>query len=286
MLKTVFRYPGGKTKLANNILLEIRHILHNDTEGFLECLTPDFTFVDVFVGGGSVALGVANEYPSVNMVLNDLDEWMYCFWSQIVDGDIEELTSNIVNHNPPRVQDFEYWRKRIEKGDLTKDEKAFVALFFNRTAFSGIFKSGPIGGFSQAGKYKIDCRYNAKSMVKMIEDIAMNFETHRKVKCCCMDYKDLINKYKDREDAFLYLDPPYMKQGKQLYNHHMQKEQYQEMADLLKNDCKAKWLLSHDDNPEFVEMFKDWANIKNIEGVAYTINSIKGKKRTELLISA
>ena len=68
------------------------------------------------------------------------------------------------------------------------------------------------------------------------------------------------------------------------YNHHMQKEQYQEMADLLKG-CKAKWLLSHDDNAELVEMFS-WENIKTIEGVAYTINSIKGKKRTELLISA
>ena len=74
-----------------------------------------------------------------------------------------------------------------------------------------------------------------------------------------------------------------MKQGHQLYKHYMQKEQYQEMADLLKK-CKSKWLLSHDDCPELIEIFKGWADIKTIEGVPYTINSIKGKKRSELLI--
>jgi DNA adenine methylase len=287
MLKTVFRYPGGKTKLTKNILQEMREILNKGSYDvdFLEDHPNDFTFVDVFVGGGSVALGVANEYPASSLILNDLDEWMYCFWKEIINGNAKKLTSSIMNTNPPNVQNFEHWRERIEKGDLTKAEKAFVALFFNRTAFSGIFKSGPMGGFSQKGKYKIDCRYNAQRMVKMIEDIATDF-TQRKVECYQEDYKTLIERYRGDENMFLYLDPPYMKQGKQLYNHHMQKEQYQEMADLLKNDCKAKWLVSHDDNPEFVEMFKGWANIKNIEGVAYTINSIKGKKRTELLISA
>jgi len=113
----------------------------------------------------------------------------------------------------------------------------------------------------------------------------MSNEFHKKkVKCYQKDFVDIIKQYGSDEKAFLYLDPPYMKQGKQLYNHFMQKEQYQEMADLLKG-CKAKWLLSHDDNPELVKMFKG-CNIKTIEGVAYTINSIKGKKRSELLISA
>jgi len=286
MLKTVFRYPGGKTKLVNNILTEIGGILSESYSSQLfEERDTYFTFVDVFIGGGSVSLGVANEYPTANFVLNDLDEWMFNFWEKICINDIKHLTTNIMNHNPPSVQDFEHWRKIIDSGkSLTSSEKAFLALFFNRTAFSGIFKSGPMGGFSQKGKYKIDCRYNAKKMVEMVKQISKEFE-NRKVECLSMDFAKVVKKYGKKEDAFLYLDPPYMKQGHQLYNHYMQKHEYQEMADLLKG-CKAKWLLSHDDNPELIEMFKGWANIKTIEGVAYTINSIKGKKRTELLISA
>jgi len=284
MLKTIFRYPGGKTKLTKNILSEIQRILTG--KNFLENHSTNSTFVDVFVGGGSVALEVANEYPSIDIVINDLDEWMYCFWREICDGNTRDLMSNIMRYSPPTVEDFAYWRERIKNRDMTTSEKAFVALFFNRTAFSGIFKSGPIGGFSQKGKYKIDCRYNAKKMVDMISKISRNFCYDRRVLCCSRDYKSIIEKCRGKEDMFLYLDPPYMKQGKQLYNHHMKKEQYQEMADLLRYNCKAKWLVSHDDNPEFVEMFKGWANIKTFEGVAYTINSIKGKKRTELLISS
>ena len=150
MLKTVFRYPGGKTKLTKNILLEMNNMFDGE---FLEDDTPNFTFVDVFVGGGAVALGVANEYPTVDIVINDLDEWMYCFWKELCSGNTQKLRYAITDHNPPNVKDFKHWRNKISNGDkLTDSEKAFLALFFNRTAFSGIFKSGPIGGFEQTGK--------------------------------------------------------------------------------------------------------------------------------------
>ena len=96
------------------------------------------------------------------------------------------------------------------------------------------------------------------------------------------DFSDIIKKYGGDKNNFLYLDPPYWKQGEQLYNYGMKPEQYEEMANLLKT-CKANWIVSHDDCLEFVKLFT-WADIKTIEDVPYTINSLKNNRKKELLI--
>jgi len=255
-------------------------------QGFPPDIKP-FTFVDVFVGGGSVAVAVANEFPNAKLVLNDLDEYIYSFWKILCKSDTKEinkLRSYTKKYSPPTVDVFKLLRREIEDDSRPREgRKAFYALFFNRTAFSGIFNSGPIGGFDQSGKYNIACRYNASKIDRDLERLYQRFSTIN-AKCYNKDYTDILKKYRDDDNVFLYLDPPYMKQGHLLYKHYMQKEQYQEMADLLRN-CKARWMVSHDDCPDLLKIFDGWADIKTIEGVPYTINSIKGKKRTELLIS-
>jgi len=242
----------------------------------------DFLFVDVFVGGGSVSLKIAEDFINSSLILNDLDEWMYCFWKQMADCN-NTVNKYIDNHNPPTVADFERWRLKLKDKTLTETQKAFIALFFNRTAFSGIFKSGPMGGYSQGGKYKIDSRYNGKRLIKLINDIVSDFST-RRVLASQFDFKKIISIYGNDSKNVLYLDPPYMKEGKQLYNYFMEYRDYEEMAKLLKT-TKCNWILSHNDNPDFVKMYEGWTNITSIEGVPYTINSIKGKKRVELLIT-
>lgn len=277
LLKTVFRYPGGKTKIAKNIVGQIRKIMGND------CFAPrDFKFVDVFMGGGSVTLAVMNEFPATKIVVNDLDEYIYSFWNVLAKGKSDKLLEYIKTYNPPTVEMFNELRKEIEDGvKADESRKGFYALFFNRTAFSGIFRSGPIGKYDQTGKYKIDCRYNGIKMGEMIKRTSEVF-SRRKVQCYNKDFVDIIKEYGGDKNVFLYLDPPYWKQGEQLYNHSMEPNQYKEMADLLKH-CKANWLVSHDDHPEFVELFK-WATIRTIENVPYTINAIKDKRKSELLI--
>lgn len=282
-LRTIFRYPGGKTKLVDHIILRIKRM----SGGLFQQDIRPFTFVDVFAGGGSVSLSVLNEFPGIKLILNDLDEYMYAFWKILCDHDKEEfnkLCSYVKKYDPPTVNDFNRLRNEIEDDNRPRiSRKAYYAIFFNRTTFSGIFNSGPIGGFDQNGKYKINCRYNSKTINKWLEILFNKFQNNC-VFCYNKDYTKLIKKFGQKNNVFLYLDPPYMKHGHVLYRHYMKKEQYQEMANLLKQ-CQCKWLLSHDDCPELIKMFAKWADIKTIEGVPYTINSIKGKRRSELLIS-
>jgi len=242
------------------------------------------TFVDVFVGGGSVAVAVANEYPLVKFVLNDLDDWIFSFWNSMTDKqECNRLLSYIDQYKNPIIDDFNALRKSSERKGLTCGYKGFIGLFFNRTTFSGIFKSGAIGGADQSGTYKIDCRYNSAKLKDYIVAINNNF-SNRTVNVTNKDFREIITAYKDQEDALLYLDPPYMRQGNTLYNQFMIEKDYDDMANMLK-ECKCKWVLSHDDYKPFVKLFDGWTNIKSIEGVAYTINSIEGKKKTELIVT-
>jgi len=273
VLKSPFRYPGGKSKISN----KISDIIRNSYEEY-----DNFIFVDVFTGGGSVSLKIAEDFINSSLVLNDLDEWMYYFWKQMADGS-NEVNSYIDKHNPPTVYDFQKWRVKSEGKSLTDAQKAFIALFFNRTAFSGIFKSGPIGGYSQGGNYKIDSRYNSNRLTKIVNNIVTDF-INRDVSVYRFDFREVISMYGNDIKNVLYLDPPYMKEGKQLYNHFMKYDDYADMAYML-SKSKCNWIVSHNDHPDFVEMYEGWTNITSIEGFPYTINSIKGKKRVELLIT-
>lgn len=268
-MKTVFRYPGGKSKIAKDIIKDV--FPHKPK-----------VFVDVFAGGGSVSIEVLNNI-SIPVVMNDLDTYIYSFWKTLCDGKSKQLIEKIKNEGEPTIDKFMRHRRTIDSGKVIDEkEKSYLALFFNRTTFSGIFRSGPIGGYRQNGKYKINCRYNESKIVSSIEQISKTLvETNSTA--MNIDFRDVISKY-DGTDSFLYLDPPYMNQGCQLYQESMDTQDYIDMANMLKN-TKCKWIVSHDNFYKFLDLFKDWANITDTQSIPYTINSIKDNNRKELLIS-
>ena len=66
-----------------------------------------------------------------------------------------------------------YSKKRykvLKTADLL--DLVFSTLFLNRTNRSGIIKAGVIGGKKQNGKYKMDCRFNKKTITDRIKLIA------------------------------------------------------------------------------------------------------------------
>jgi DNA adenine methylase len=271
-LQTIFRYHGGKKKIADNIVNDIA--------------SCDFgTFVDVFTGGGSISVEMLNRRPQTKIIMNDLDKYMSAFWDTLCHKQRTEQLVNILNSfGNPTIASFMKLRNRINKKDhFPQDFMAFLAVFFNRTTFSGIFKSGPLGGRDQSGKYKINSRYNLKKIVERIYELSAALQK-TKSKCYQKDFREIIEKYGDNENCFLYLDPPYMKQGKVLYNVAMSKNDFEDMAAMLKK-TKCKWIVSHDNYYPFISLFKNWANIADINNVPYTINSIKDKRRKEILIA-
>jgi DNA adenine methylase len=129
--------------------------------------------------------------------------------------------------------------------EQTTDEVAcaYRAVFFNRTTFSGIFNSGPIGGKDQSSKYPIGCRYNANKLREKI------------IKChkLLMGRTTVTNSDFSQLDVFTktntpaYCDPPYYIKGDVLYREKMIPHEHFVLRNIL--DSRDNWVLSYDDCP-------------------------------------
>jgi DNA adenine methylase len=213
---------------------------------------------------GSVAIAVAKKYPDVNIYMNDLNENIFCFWKIISENKPEEIFQlKSLIEKIPTIELFIY-NKNTKP--ITNIEKAYYAIFFNRCTFSGIETAGPIGGLKQESKWKVNCRYNLKKIHKSIDDLVKLFSG--RLTCTNYDFSLFLEKY---NNGMFYLDPPYYKQGKNLYSCFMKPEEHL----LLKNKLSSinNWLLSYDNCEEVRFMYPD-QNIEYIDA-KYCIDGIK-----------
>jgi DNA adenine methylase len=267
MITSPFRYPGSKAKLLPSIMIYLDQILEGAAN-----------FSDAFVGGGSVLLEVATKYPKIQLFANDKDRWVYCFWKVLANEDRTQLDQLLqLMETTPTIQLFNQMRKPFDETDEVAC--AYRCIFFNRTTFSGIARSGPIGGQEQKSKWTVDCRYNYKKLKAKIEKCHNLLKSRTIVENKdILDY-DFMTKFEDP----MYLDPPYYVKGDMLYTEKMSSFDHQKMADLLK--YRPAWVLSYDDCPEIRQLYAD----KNIIllPVRYCINGEKDdwKSKGELIIT-
>lgn len=235
---TPFRFPGSKNKLLPQL------------EKFLDPLLKETNiFGDLFLGGGSVLLNVASRYPKINLKANDKDYNVYCFW-KIIGGSNTSDISEVIKllKIKPTIELFYKLRETPVTSEI---EAAYRALFFNRTTFSGDMRAGasPIGGKNQLSKYTVDCRYNADKLIEKIKIInkllAGRFSiTNQDINSC-----EFIT------DTFpIYLDPPYYKAGKMLYQEYMIHEEHVKLSKILQE--RNKWILSYDNCVEIRDLYK------------------------------
>jgi DNA adenine methylase len=147
----LFRYPGGKVRYTDFILPALYK-----RSGFS-------IYVEPFVGGGSVALAMAERYPNVKLILNDLDADVSAFWDLIANAsepEFQELADRIMS-TVPTVPLF----NEIKDGQpADRLGKAFRAFFLNRASYGGR-GNNPLGGKHQKSDGKIDSRWSAKNRV-------------------------------------------------------------------------------------------------------------------------
>ena len=264
---TPFRYPGAKSKWLPKLMVPIAKILEKKGR-----------FSDCFVGGGSVLLEVAAKYPKAELFANDKDRGVYCFWKIVADSNRSQLDKLFaLMQTKPTIKLFNELRQDFDTADEV--QCAYRCIFFNRTTFSGIARSGPIGGHEQKSKYTVDCRYNAGKLIKKIEQCRKLLVGRTTVES--YDIKDYPYLIHSHEPA--YLDPPYYIKGDMLYTEKMNEFDHQNMANILKQ--RDNWVLSYDDCPEVRQFYQG----KNIEvlSVRYCINGEKEdwKETGELIIT-
>lgn len=266
-----FRYPGGKGKLAKNPAF--RSLIDPILQG------AD-TFYEGFLGSASITLDVALRYPNMKFVATDFDFTISGFWELIgngTDAQVQELVTLIAQ--PPTVELFRALRERAKQPEpLTLVERAYHAIFFNRTTFSGIAMAHPIGGYGQESKWTIDCRYNADALQKKVHNLRRLLAGRLTV-----TNEDVIA-WLQRIPAGvpLYLDPPYFVKGDVLYPVKMDAMQHGKLADSLAT--RTNWIMSYDICDEVREKYS-FAKLLELS-FRYSINGKKTewKNTNEFLI--
>ena len=124
----------------------------------------------------------------------------------------------------------------------------FSAFFLNRTNRSGIIEgAGPIGGYAQAGAWKLDVRLVKE---KQIENILMLSKYAAQISVSNRDATDFFLRKAKAANTLVYLDPPYFVKGRKLYTNFYTPQDHREIARMLTRHRKVNWIVSYDDVPE------------------------------------
>ena len=126
----------------------------------------------------------------------------------------------------------------LDRDDL---DLGFATFLLNRCNRSGILNARPIGGLQQDGYWKIDARFNSVDLANRVRTIGAYRD---RVSVTQLDARDFIAGVACA-DVLLYVDPPYLGQGDDLYMDMLRPEDHAELAALLRT-CRSPWLLTYD----------------------------------------
>lgn len=257
----MFRYPGGKTRLAKHILPAL---VKQDCREYCE----------PFFGAGSVGLRLLKHADVQRFVINDLDKSIYAIWKSIASYP-KDLIQLILNFEPTPDAFFEF-KDALQNPHEDLPTTAFKKIAVHQMSYSGLgtMAGGPIGGKSQSSDYDVGCRWNADRIIKRIADIHSLFKKPDELIILNLPYDKCL------DYNLLYLDAPYYGKGDELYPCKMRHDEHASLALRLKGKS-TPWVASYDDHNNILLMYY-FAYIKRIN-VTYTINS--SRKKDELLIS-
>lgn len=230
------RYPGGKSALAGLFADLITDL------GIRNC-----TYVEPYAGGAGAGLALLREGFVKRLVINDIDPAVHAFWTQVVDHNTSFV--DWITQVPLTLD--EWHRQRDVYRSKSTDRAALGRAFFylNRTNRSGVLNSGVIGGQAQAGRYRIDARFNRETLVERVEMIG---NLRSAIEVTARDGRTVIQQHARRRSSFLYIDPPYVHAGSQLYLNAFEARDHEALADTVDAIVKAHWLMTYDESP-FIE---------------------------------
>lgn len=271
---TALRYPGGKSKVVKNIL------------------APRFPkefdeFYEPFIGGGSVALFIAQMYPDKKIYINDLNTKLYGFWLVLKNSPdtlVQSLHSIRDAFDPENEEKGKELLERMTEalyegdGNLLKVAASYYVL--NKISFSGMTEHASLS------KEAYRKTFNHKN-IDRITEIAThmkNFEITNK------HFKDVM--VNAEENDFTFLDPPYMIESSNLYgkNGEMHKDFDHELFLNSVKNLKGKFMITYNDNEWLREAYKDY-NIETVEYKYYMAfdtdedGNKKTRNKNELIIT-
>jgi DNA adenine methylase len=250
-LKSLLRYPGGKTRA-------LKHIIPYFPKDLAEMVSP-------FFGGGSIEIHYAARGARVHGY--DIFEPLANFWQQVLQH--PKGLSNILEKSYHPCSKEEFYQYQEEHGFFRFDAIERAAMFYtlNRSSFSGATMSG---GHSKEAAEK---RFTQSSIARLRNFVCPSLTVEQ------ADFTDSLRRHDD--ETFIYADPPYLLEKSTLYGERGSTHKdfdHQRFAEEIKK--KNNWVISYNPHPEILELYKDYEIV--YPEWAYGMSS--DKKSKEILI--
>lgn len=246
--KTLFPWPGGKTRLLQHLLP-----LLSDN--------PHSCYVEAFAGGA--ALLFARE-PAKVEVLNDAH------------GELIALYRVVANHLDEFVRQFRWaltsremfrWCQLQHVDTLTEIQRAARFYYLQRLAFGGKATGQTFGTASTTPR-----RFN---ILRLEEDLSAAHMRLHQVVIEHLPWQRCIEKY-DAPHTLFFLDPPYWQTIG--YGSEFGLDQYEQMAVLMAS-IEGRAILTINDHPDMRRLFDRFPG--RTVGITYTVGGGKGVSRKE-----
>ena len=265
------RYPGGKTALGPFLAETIA------LNGLANC-----AYFEPFAGGAGAALWLLRKGIVSEVHINDLDPCVAAFWRAAL-GEPDRFSDAIMSAK----LDIDEWKRQRDiytAKDASKPfELGFATFYLNRCNRSGVLAdAGPIGGYAQTGKWKMDARFYRESLATRVRELGRSSD---RIHLSDMDaHRFLIEKLprgRGRSRVFAYLDPPYWEKGGRLYLNSYAPERHRELALYMQRQRALRWVMSYDDTPQVERLYAD----ADVHRFSWRYNINEPRDATELLIA-
>lgn len=158
-------------------------------------------------------------------------------------------------HTPLTLEEWQTQRQRYRERD-ERDPLAlgFAFFYLNRTNRSGVLNAGVIGGKAQQGRYLIDARFNREQLAQRIAALGA---LRDRITVTDDDGKQVVSRYANDPNAFLYIDPPYVDMGGSLYLNAFENRDHAELAQAVNAAATGNWILTYDMSPVVIAEYAD-----------------------------
>jgi len=265
-----FRYPGGKAFLSNYLLSKIEAVGNDDVH-----------YAEPFCGGAGAAVILLKRAAVSRLYLNDADVRVYSAWYAMLhetDRFVERLTATAVDMSTW------YWASGLINSlnsTAYSFDLGFATFFLNRTSRSGIVVgAGPIGGYDQTGRWKIDARFNINELCNRVRWLG---GVRDRITLTNEDALLFLSRSRSRvpvNRTLFFVDPPYVKAGGRLYLNAMNEAKHIALSDILQDGSIPHWVLTYDDHPLIRAVY----SAQQIDDLSVTYSLQKKRKENEVLI--
>jgi len=206
MVTPFLKWAGGKRQLMNEIMsLLPSQFLQFDT------------YVEPFLGGGSVLINILGSEFTGKVVAGDLNpDIILCY--QMIKSKSTELIDELEGFQqniPPDMEirkKFYYklrkeWNASVNRADKLSNKeqirRSALTITLNKMCFNGLFR------LNSKGEFNVPMGGNKKVTIYSKENLIELSRMFRKVEFICGDYQEILRSIDRNKRCFFYFDPPY-----------------------------------------------------------------------------